>query len=404
MSIIRNITIKAYDYLYKDEIMLFIGARQAGKTTILKQLQNFLLSKNENTYFLNLEDPEYLSLLNESPKNLFRIFPLDISNKNKKFVFIDEIQYLKNPSNFLKFFYDEYKEKIKLIVSGSSAFYLDEKFKDSLTGRKKIFEVLTLSFREFLRFKNEPELAQKNFNNLSLSEKEKVSFLWREYIIYGGYPRVVLAPISEKEELLKEIAYSYIKKDVFESKVRKEETFYKLFKILASQIGNLVNSSELASILTVSKTVIDTYIFVMQKSFHGALVKPFYKNIRKELVKMPKFYFLDCGLRNFFAGNLKPFDQREDRGQLLENIVFRQLLERYDLNDIKFWRTVQKHEIDFILEEDKTAIEVKVNPSQFKEKNYKKFIENYPDFSLIIACLDQEGYNNSRKIISAWKL
>jgi len=346
MSIIRDITIKAQNYLANSEIMLFVGSRQAGKTTILKQLQAILEKETRNIYFLNLEELEYLELLNQSPKNIFKIFSLDLNQKN--YLFIDEMQYLKNPSNFLKYLYDEYQGKIKLLVSGSSAFYLDKKFKDSLAGRKKVFYVFTLSFKEFLRFKNEDALAQKNFQTLSLKEREKYSFYYQEYIIYGGYPRVVLAPLQEKEDLLREIAFSYIKKDIYEANIRQEEMFYKLFKILASQIGNLVNSSELAALLGISKTAIDNYLYVMQKSFHLCLLRPFFKNVRKELSKMPKVYFYDLGLRNFFVRNFNSFAVREDKGPLLENAVFRQLREKYDEESLKFWRTIQKNEIDFI--------------------------------------------------------
>ena len=180
MSIIRDLTSKIEKCLFKDEVILIAGARQAGKTTLLHQLEEIIKNQNKNCHFLNLEDPEYLSLLNESPKNLLKIFPFDL--KQKTFVLIDEIQYLKNPTNFLKYFHDQYKSKIKIIATGSSAFYLDRKFKDSLVGRKKIFNLLTLSFREFLRFKNEEILSKKDFKNISLSEKEKINFYYREYL------------------------------------------------------------------------------------------------------------------------------------------------------------------------------------------------------------------------------
>ncbi|MEW6408463.1 MAG: ATP-binding protein [Patescibacteria group bacterium] len=385
MSITRDITFSAQKYLATDEILLFIGARQAGKTTILKQLEKHLKEQSETVYFLNLEDPDYLTLLNASPKNLFKIFPIDLSKRI--FLFIDEVQYLSNPSNFLKYFYDEYRGKIKILASGSSAFYLDDKFKDSLAGRKMIFNVFTLSFREFLRFKDKNELSQKDFNQLTLSEKEKINLYYREFIIYGGYPRVVLVPFEEKKEILRDIAYSYIKKDIFEAKVRQEEVFYKLFKILAAQIGNLVNASELANTLDVSKTSIDYYLYIMQKSFHLILLKPFFKNIRKELTKMPKIYFLDLGLRNFFVNNFQSFELREEKGALLENAVFRQLLDTYEADEIRYWRTIQKNEIDFVLDEER-AIETKIQIEQFREKNFKVFLESYKNIKLFIATLD----------------
>lgn len=402
MSILRDITLRAQKYLNTDEILLFIGARQAGKTTILKQLRDNLEKDGQTTYFLNLEDPDYLKLLDASPKNIFKIFSIGLNKIS--FIFIDEIQYLANPSNFLKYLYDEYRGKVKLCVSGSSAFYIDEKFRDSLAGRKKIFNVFTLSFREFLRFKKEENLSQKSFDNLSVSDKEKIEYYYREFIVFGGYPRVVLAPQEEKNEILRDIAYSYIKKDVLETGIKREEVFYKLFKILSTQSGNLVNASELAATLGVSKPSIDNYLHIMQKSFHIKLIAPFFKNIRKELTKMPKIYFCDLGLRNFFSDNFKPFETRNDKGVLLENAVFRQLMERHDISDIKFWRTIQQNEIDFILE-DKEALEVKVNPEQFKEKSYKIFMENYKDIPLSIVSLGaKQNSVNSFKVFNVWEI
>lgn len=402
MSILRDVTLKAQKDLDSPEILLFIGARQSGKTTILKQLQSYLETSKKTTYFLNLEDPDYLKLLNESPKNLFKVFPFDF--KIKTSVFIDEVQYLDNPSNFLKYFYDEYKDKIKLLVSGSSAFYLDKKFKDSLAGRKKIFNIRTVSFREFLRFKNEEELSKKDFQTLTISEKDKILFYYQEYIIYGGYPRVVLAPLGEKQDILQEIAYSYIKKDIYEARIRQDEVFYKLFKILASGIGNLVNSSELASTLNVSKTAIDNYLYVMLKSFHICLVKPFFRNVRKELTKMPKVYFYDLGLRNFFVNNFNTYNTREDRGALLENAVFRQLVGVYNEDEIKFWRTIAQNEIDFIVNGG-LAMETKVNPEQFKSNKYKLFSENYPDIKLEIVSLDARRKEvDFHEVIEVWQI
>lgn len=404
MSIIRDATIKSKKYLNTDEILIFIGARQAGKTTILKQIKADLEAQGGNCHFLNLEDPEYLELLNKNPKNIFKIFSFDLEKKN--FVFIDEIQYLKDPSNFLKYIYDEYNGKIKLIVSGSSAFYIDKKFKDSLAGRKKIFNVFTLSFREFLRFKNEQELSQKDFMSLSLEEENKINLYFREFMIYGGYPRVVLSSSEEKEEILKDIAYSYIKKDIYEANIKQDESFYKLFKILSNQIGNLVNSSELAGTLDVSKTAINNYLYVMQKSFHLVLTRPFFKNARKEITKMPKVFFMDLGLRNFFAGNFSPFETRNDKGAILENAAFRQLIEKYDKEDIKFWRTTSQKEIDFVVQGN-LAFEVKINPVKTKKENYKSFLENYPNMEFKIISLNPKSasdYLKTYSVIDVWNI
>jgi len=387
MSIIRNVTIEALKYIDNDDILIFIGARQTGKTTILRQIQKYLEKENSSVYFLNLEDPDYLSLLNQSPKNLLKLFSFDLTKKS--YVLIDEVQYLDNPSNFLKYFYDEYKGKIKLIVSGSSAFYIDRKFNDSLVGRKKLFYVRTLSFKEFLRFKNENELSKKDFRNLSIHEKEKISLLYHEYMLYGGYPKVVLSDFDQKIDLLMDIAYSYIKKDIYEANIKSDEVFYKLCKILASQIGGLVNTSEIANTLGVSKTAIDNYLYILQKSFHIALVRPFYMNVRKELTKMPKCYYMDMGLRNFFVSSFESFKTRKDNGQLLENACFRQLLDSNIYENIKFWRTVQGNEVDFIVN-DKIAYEVKVDESQFKKNKYSVFMQIYNFIPMAIVTVDKK--------------
>lgn len=398
MNIIRDLYLKLKKDLLSDQILLIIGARQVGKTFLLHQIKDRLKSPY---YFLNLEDPEYLSLLNKSPKNLFKIFPFDL--KKRTFLFIDEIQYLKNPSNFLKYFYDQYKDKIKIIATGSSSFYLDRKFKDSLVGRKKIFNLFTLSFREFLRFKKEQELSQKDFYSLTLSEKEKIILYYKEYLVFGGYPRVVLTPISEKEEILKDIAYSYIKKDIFEANIQQEGVFYRLLKILASQTGSLVNTSELADTLKTSRSAIKDYLYLMQKSFHIRLINPFFRNLRKEITKMPKVYFLDLGLRNFLIRNFKPFEQREDRGEILENALFRELLKSYDLDDIRFWRTIYKQEIDFVVKD--FAYEAKLNPERFKKKRLESFFKHYPNITLSLVTFD---YSKDRKdgipITEVWKI
>lgn len=157
-----------------------------------------------------------------------------------------------------------------------------------------------------------------------------LKYLFDEYLTWGGYPRVVLTFSSEeKQEILKELVYSYVKKDIFEAKIRQDEDFYRLFKILAGQVGSLVNSHELAATLNLSKTAVDNYLYVLQKSFHIRLVRPWFKNLRKELIKMPKVYFTDPGLRNFLVNDFQPWFSRKDQGQLLENGVFRQLVDCY---------------------------------------------------------------------------
>lgn len=402
MSHERLIVSQLISNLDCDEILLVTGPRQVGKTTALHQVESYVKSKH-SVFFLNLEDPDYLSLLNQSPKKIFDIFPIDTSKKT--YLFIDEIQYLKNPSNFLKYLYDEYHGKLKIIASGSSAFYLDKKFTDSMSGRKKIFVLYSLSFREFLLFKNQGELVKKNFSKLTLSEINIVQRFYNEYLIWGGYPKVILSENSQQKiEILRDLVYSYIKKDIYEANIKSDEQFIKLLKILSSQIGNLVNANELSRTLGLSKTAVDNYLTVLQKSFHIKLVRPFYKNIRKEIVRMPKVFFNDLGLRNFLKNDFRTILERDDAGQLIENGFYRQLLDRFDSEQLKYWRTITGKEVDFIVDNERLAFEVKKDVKQIKTSKYSLFKDEYADFDFKFVTLNKSSIDKKTNAISVWEI
>ncbi|MEA3463462.1 MAG: AAA family ATPase, partial [Patescibacteria group bacterium] len=167
----RDVFLEAKKVLLKDEFIILIGARQTGKTSLLIMLKNFLEKKGGFCHYFNLENPAYLELLNKHPYNIFELIP---ESKSKQNIFIDEIQYLDNPANFLKLLYDEKRNDVKIIASGSSAFYIDKKFKDSLVGRKFLFEVYSLNFDEFLIFNHQEELLKQKNKKLSVYYKEKI--------------------------------------------------------------------------------------------------------------------------------------------------------------------------------------------------------------------------------------
>ena len=303
-------------------------------------------------------------------------------------VLIDEIQYLKNPTNFLKLLYDDFRDKVKLIVSGSSAFYLDKRFKDSLAGRKKLFHILSLSFTDFLVFKQREELKDifyrlLDFDNVSkgsigIIERRELNNLLEDYMIWGGYPKVALEDDREMRlEILTELVNSYIKKDIVESETRHQEKFLALLKILSSQSGSLFNGNEMANTLGLSTTTIGNYLYIMQKSFHIKLIKPFFKNIRKEITRMPKVYFYDTGLRNKLINNFDPLTLRLDKGELFENFCFKLLSDIFGEDSLKFWRSQSQSEVDFILESERKAVEVKYNASTFRLKKYLHFLNSY---------------------------
>ncbi|RLD13639.1 hypothetical protein DRI50_06770 [candidate division KSB1 bacterium] len=384
---------KLFNQLIKDlkseYFIIITGARQTGKTTLLKQLQKYLAEKNQAVYFINLEDPDYLTLLDEHPKNLLSFFPLP---KNKKAIFlIDEIQYLQKPTTFLKYIYDEYRDRVKLFVSGSSAFYLDAKFKDSLAGRKKIYILNTLSLEEFLLFKGKDDLAKLvakiPYHNLNLASfplalKRELMQETNFYMTYGGYPRVTLAESEEeKQEILLDLVNSFVKKDILESGIKNEQKVLNLLKIMASQCGGLVNINNLSNLLRVSHTAVENYFYALRKSFLLYFIHPFSQNVRNEIKKMPKAYFADLGLRNMLLKDFRPLPLKQDRGEIYENFIFRQFLDRLPVDDIKFWRHQQGAEVDFILHES-LACEVKYSMELINLPKYRRFRELYPQIPL----------------------
>ena len=387
----RQLFTELSDHLYEKEYTIITGARQTGKTTLLKQLESELNSKNEKVYYFNLEDPEILANLNRHPDNIFMYLTLE--SDGRTYVLIDEIQYLDNPSNFIKLLYDEYSSNLKLVVTGSSAFYIDKKIKDSLAGRKRLFKLYTLSFDEFIFFKTgETELIDElikirnNEKYLSLKRRE-LKILFKEYLTFGGYPAVVLAKDeANKKLLLKDIFHSYLQKDIYESKIKDEKKFYNLLVLLAGQTGNLLNMNELSNTLKISVTAVENYIYVLQKSFHLHLIKPYHKNIRKELTKMPKIYFNDLGFRTAILNIYQDIETRIDKGLVIENYAFIRLREKFDMEYIKFWRTTSGNEVDFIIDDpgaiSKDAFEIKFNDASFRKVKYKKFTDAYPEYNL----------------------
>ncbi len=368
--------------LDKKQITIILGARQTGKTTLIKQVRDSIVDKNTRATYLTLENKNILYSFNEHPDKIFQYIPPS-ENGHKQYVFIDEIQYLTDPSNFLKYLYDTYQDRLKLVVTGSSGFYIDKKFKDSLAGRKRIFQLTTMSFKEFLAFKNMADLIDfPHAEFLPLVFKPELQILLSEYLLYGGYPDVVLEPrLSEKRILLKELANSYVKKDALEAAVQYPDAYLKILKLLANNIGGQLNINTISNKLKIEHKTVETYLRLMEKSFHISLVSPFTRNVSTELRKMKKAYFNDLGLRNYFVNNFNPIGLNEDRGKLLENYLFRLLHDTFDPEDIHYWRTQKKQEVDFIVQE-KQALEVKFSEYLYKPSKYRFFQTNYPDIPL----------------------
>jgi predicted AAA+ superfamily ATPase len=405
-SIERTILSELLDHLSEKEFTIIVGARQTGKTTLLSQLAARLYQQQEVVYSFTLEDQAILSRLNQHPENLFELVMR--SPEKRLFVLLDEIQYLENPSNFLKLLYDKYQPRLKIIATGSSAFYIDRKFKDSLAGRKQLFELYTLSFSEFLFFRTGSNTLQEELNRIRISKdyissrRNELETYFGEYLTYGGYPAVVLADTAEKKKMkLKELTSSYLKRDITESKIQDEEKFYRLMLILAQQAGSLVNINELSKTIKLSVTAVENYLYILQKCFHIHLLRPFYLNIRKELTKMPKVYFHDLGLRNALLNQFNPIVQRIDKGMVIENYAYIRLREIYDNDILRYWRTSNGQEIDFIINrspDSGDAMEIKFDEEGFNPSKYSNFLVAYPGYSL--SCRAFHAAQNTQSLIA----
>ncbi len=374
------------------EHTILVGARQTGKSTLLRQLADAMQPSQPNLVLLNLERRPILNDLNENPEAIFRYLPGGSDNQ-RAVVLLDEVQYLTDPAHFLKLLYDEHADRLKIVATGSSAFYIDRQFSDSLAGRKRVFRLPTLSFSEFLRFRNADSLAREleiwhTQPTYRSPQNDQLRVFLDEYLTYGGYPAVVLEPDPlEKVARLAEIRDSFVSRDIADAgiAIRDQTRFYQLMQLVASQTGSLLNSNELATTLRLNHATVEQYLYVLQTCFHISLLRPFFQNLRKELTKMPKVYFNDFGLRNSLLNYFALPAERSDRGNLLENYVYRRLSDRYPAEQLNFWRTADGNEVDFVVREGTMggqSIDVKFAAGQIRPAQYRKFTEAYPLFPL----------------------
>ncbi|OJI09197.1 hypothetical protein COT69_01105 [candidate division WWE3 bacterium CG09_land_8_20_14_0_10_39_24] len=401
----RNIVNEIIKYIDTDNILVLRGARQVGKTYILYFLQEYLKKQEKSTYFIDLEDSRLVDVLDGGVDSLVSYLEgegVDLKKlkdrSRKLYLFIDEIQYLLKPSSFLKLLVDHHKY-IQLIVSGSSSFNIKKKFSDSLSGRTVNFDIYNLSFSEFLRFKG----IDLNLESLSQFHKQKAIELYKEYALYGGYPKIVLEQSKEKKErYLQQIIDTYVKKDVRDlADVRDTKKFNDLLKILASQSSGMLNISQLASICSLSQATVENYLFILESTYVIKLVPPFSRSSKVEVVKAPKIFFYDTGLMQVLHLNSL---QSVLTGGVFETSVFSELCKKYSVENIRYWRTKKQVEIDFVLNAGRKILplEVKENFSSFNERAIIAFCERYKtkDYKLV-SLFGQKKRENS---IFPWEI
>lgn len=381
--LIRHLDQALFDHFRKyKEILVLLGARQVGKTTIIKRIFP------EATYLVVDNEPIKSALERYDPAVYKQLL-----NANNKWVVIDEIQKLSDPGRAAKIFFDQLPQ-YKLIITGSSAFNIKNKASESLAGRKIDYHLYPLTLSEYL-VQNELEstLSLLSFEKLLRGEKSEEIIKPYDYkqildnvLVYGLYPAMQAHP--RDSIYLANLIDSVIFKDLVELQLLENKSAaLSLLKLLAYQIGSLVNYAELASKLGIGARTVKRYIELFEQSFIIFSIKPYSSRKRDEISKMPKVYFYDLGLRNALINNFEPIASRGDAGQMFENFIVSELLKyNYYGNfgySFNYWRTKSGSEVDLVLNKQghKTiALEIKSKSQRINQA----FISRYPNSKMTV--------------------
>jgi predicted AAA+ superfamily ATPase len=355
----RSIEKRLSTYLFKGKVIILLGPRQVGKTTLLKKIS---VESGTDTLWLNGDESDIRELFEKPTSSKLKAIL-----GNHKLVFIDEAQRITDIGIALKLLVDNFPE-IQIVATGSSAFDLANEVQEPLTGRKYEFFLFPFSFGEMAVEKS------------PLEEKR----LLEHRMVYGYYPEVVSRP-GEEKELLRLISESYLYKDILSlERLRKPALLEKLLQALALQVGSEVSYQELGQLIGANNETVEAYISILEKTFVVFRLHALSRNVRSELKKSRKVYFWDNGVRNSIIKNFNTLSLRQDTGALFENyfISERQKFRMYNFEEANqwFWRTLQQQEIDYVEEANgkMQAFELKFHAKQ-KIKFPKTFIDNYPD-------------------------
>jgi uncharacterized protein len=344
------------DQLFKKKVVLLMGARQTGKTTLLKKIAN----TSPNTLWINGDEYDIQERFRNATSTQLKSLI-----GNHRMVIIDEAQRIDNIGLSLKIIHDTYPD-IQLIASGSSSFELKNKTSEPLTGRKFEYVLFPISYAEMVA--HHSELIENRYLSTRL--------------VYGSYPEII-SNEGEEMELLKFLSDSYLFKDILMlDTVKKPEKLVKLLQALALQVGSEVSYNEIGNLIGLDSKTIETYINLLEKSFIIFKLNSYNRNVRTELKLAKKIYFYDNGIRNALISNFQRIEARQDVGVLFENFMISDRMKRnhyckYYANSY-FWRTREQQEIDYIEEYNGqlSAFEFKWN--LVKKRNFPRtFTDTY---------------------------
>jgi len=371
------------------KVSLLIGARQVGKTTILKALHKEL-GAGSNAIFLDLDiysNYEKVSAF-DNFLNTLKLNSYDETQSEFFYVFLDEFQRYPGLTLVMKNIYDNF-DNIKIYASGSSSIKIKGEIQESLAGRKQTTYIYPLNFEEFLWFKEDEDAIQHLRNIRKLKGKHlrqltsKLFAHLSEFMVTGGYPEVVLE--NNKADVLESIFDLYVKKDLLEYlNVSKISPAKRLIEYLAINNGQKIKYSDVGRMCALHYKEVLNYVELLKETYLIIDLRPFFSNKNSELVKIPKIYFIDNGVRNYFINNFNPVNKRNDSGFLFEGFVLSELLKGGIKTDaIKFWQDKNRHEVDIILDfiSEQIPIEIKYKETLKKDDfiGLKAFSDMYPE-------------------------
>ncbi len=390
MYVRREIEEKVFDWIKEREIIAITGPRQSGKTTLLERIKEKVVSDGlydrDHVVYITLEDEIERMNFERDPSSHITGYLIDHA---PHLFLIDEVQYVEKAGRSMKLLFDRYHDRIKFIITGSSSPDL-RNIGGALVGRVVFFELHPFSFGEFLLAKDERmfEYYMRNridleaaFSNQKLQQTmlEKLNGYLREYMTYGGFPRIVLMEEMEKKRfLLRQLITLYIEKDILKIHGKQfRNDALRVVQHLAYNCGGLINIDMISSNLGIGVRKVTETIEILELSFMIRRIRPYFRNMTTELRKANKIYFLDNGIRNVLMDD---FNFSSEKGFLLENHVFSEL-NRKD-GKLKYWRTTAKAEVDFIYN-DSIPIEVKATPRI--TRSLRSFISTYkPQNGLLV--------------------
>jgi hypothetical protein len=374
-----------------NKITILTGARQVGKTTLMRKLYE-TFQKTHDVMFLDLDIYSMYEKVStyENCINTLKLNGYKTSQKKPYILFLDEFQRYADISRVLKNIYDHHSN-IKIYASGSSSLAINEQVQESLAGRKRIIHIYPLSFSEYLNFIEKDDLIQQ-IDRLPEIRSDNLTDLMPEvfqalekFLIYGGYPEVVLSNDKEKADVLVSIFDLYVKKDLVDFlRVERIKHAKTLIRHIAVNNGKEAKYSEMAQVAGIDEKTVKNYIEILKETFLISVHSPWFTNRNKELVKMPKVYFSDNGVRNYFINNFNSVALRSDMPFLFEGFVISELIKKgVSADHIKFWRTKNKDEVDLIIDNGNeirpVEIKFKKNLKSSDFKGLYKFNKNYPD-------------------------